>query len=202
MNLDKPSDNKKKSLLIKIVNIALILGIGVAGYLFYNNSKSAKPDNKASSATQSNSVDSLPRKTVLIDISGSVNKPGVYEFTDDKRIIDVLEKAEGFTNEVDAAFVDKNINKAQKLTDGMKIYIPNINEASTNPPSTSQSPNQSGPVNLNSASRDALIALPEIGEVTADKIIQSRPYGSLDEVVKKGVLKQTQIDKIKDLIII
>jgi competence protein ComEA len=60
----------------------------------------------------------------------------------------------------------------------------------------------SSKISINSASEKELDTLPGIGEVTAQKIIQGRPYTSIEELKNKKIVKPTVYEKIKDLIAI
>jgi gas vesicle protein len=50
---------------------------------------------------------------------------------------------------------------------------------------------------LNSATREALIAVHGIGEVLADRIIESRPYQKAYEVVEKGILPESTFVQLR-----
>ena len=53
-------------------------------------------------------------------------------------------------------------------------------------------------VDLNTASRDQLSGLPGISENDADKIIESRPYNSSQELVTRRVISKKQYEQIQD----
>jgi competence protein ComEA len=66
--------------------------------------------------------------------------------------------------------------------------------------STKLAPGQK--VNLNTATKEELEALPEIGPVKAQAIIDGRPYKTIEDVMKVKGIKEGTFNKIKDSIIV
>jgi DNA uptake protein ComE-like DNA-binding protein len=56
-------------------------------------------------------------------------------------------------------------------------------------------------LDLNSATREQLVALPGIGETYADAIIKNRPYKAKDELVSKKVIPAAAYRKIRTRVI-
>ncbi|MBF9196483.1 ComEA family DNA-binding protein [Microvirga terrestris] len=56
-------------------------------------------------------------------------------------------------------------------------------------------------IDINTAPKDQLDKLPQIGEARADAIIKGRPYKAKNELVDKHIIPQNAYDAIKDRII-
>ena len=148
-------------------------------------------------------------KQITIDVEGSLKNTGVYRLPSDSRVQDALQIAGGLTANADENWINKNLNKASKLVDGQKIFIPDNQQSnvlsatnSTTNTSVAQSSNvsDSNIININTASSQDLDTLPGIGQVYAQKIIDQRPYSDIGELTSKKILPQATFDKIKNLI--
>lgn len=145
-------------------------------------------------------------QSVVVEVSGAVNKPGVYVLSQGSRIGQALEQAGGPVPEADQQQIAATLNLAQEVTDQQKIYLPFLgeNEKSVNTSgsggkseeSSELTPNKGSGVSVNTASVVELMELEGIGEKRAEDIVAGRPYQSLDELLSKKALTQTLFDKL------
>jgi hypothetical protein len=74
----------------------------------------------------------------------------------------------------------------------LALLVPRLASAQNRPTTAAN------PIDLNSASRDALMTLDGIGEVKADAIIRARPFRAKTELVERRIVPEALYDKIAD----
>jgi competence protein ComEA len=67
--------------------------------------------------------------------------------------------------------------------------------------SAASSAKSSSKIDINSATKDELMTLSGIGDATAQKILDNRPYRAKNELVTKKIVPKSTYEKIKDQII-
>lgn len=164
------------------------------GYIFFRNGElpsSSKIEVLDASSEVKNDVTQL-----VVEISGEVQKPGVYKLPNGSRIDDLLIASGGLSGNADRELVAKNINRAAKLLDGQKIYIPPLRQGFAGQGEVTNI----GLTNINTADLKTLDLLPGIGQVYAQNIIEHRPYSEISELVSKGAMPSNVYEKIKEKI--
>jgi competence protein ComEA len=146
----------------------------------------------------------------IIHIAGAVHQPGVYQLNKGKRIIDAVKMAGGKT---EMANLDA-VNLAAHLYDGQKIIIPMISEnnedmlfrtvGSYEAEQQRTNSTNSSLLNLNAANSLQLEALPGIGPVLADRILEYRKsngmFRNMEEVMNIPGIGEKKFDSIKEYI--
>lgn len=141
-------------------------------------------------------------KMVFVDVSGEVEKPGVFGLVLGSRVGEAIASAGGITEKADLDWISKNLNQAKILVDGEKIYIPKFNSNLPILNSNSSTIDQFtiSKININTASESELDKLPGVGPVTAGKIINGRPYANTEELKSRKIVTDKVWEQIKDLI--
>lgn len=183
------SDFKKYlPIVIGVTGVILV----IAGIFISKNKTSNEPE----FVVEKNEIPGQARddnKKIIVDVAGAVERPGVYELPYNSRISEALITAGGLSATADREAISKTINLAQKITDGSKIYFPSLND-----PPRPKGEVEVKSININTASMGELDSLVGVGTITAQKIIDNRPYQNISELVSKKVLGKATFDKIKD----
>jgi len=198
---EKIIDNNK--ITIALVFTGLIL-VGFGAFLYKQGEFGGSDEVQVLENTEKD------EELIVVEVAGSVEKPGVYRLENGSRVEDLLIAADGISVNADRDWVEKTINRAAKLKDGQKLYIPDINEQndvlSANSSGGEQTASQSqgsglgGLININTATLKELDTLPGIGPVYGQNIIEHRPYSTIEELVERDVLKQSTLEKIREMI--
>ena len=138
------------------------------------------------------------KETAFVHICGEVKNPGVYEVLADARVCDVLLLAGGFTENA----ARDAVNMAGKVSDGMQVVIPNKEEAKE--AAEQEKEEESGRINLNTASAEQLCTLPGIGESRAKAIIAYREehggFKTAEEIMQVSGIKEGMYEKLKEFV--
>jgi competence protein ComEA len=178
----------------------LVALIALIFYIFITNPTNNSPHTSVN-IKESTALKPQLKSLVAVDIEGAVTHPGVYTLNPNSRVKDAIVKAGGLTPLADEDFIVRNINQAQILGDQEKIYIPKDGEESipiAQNDSSLSAENRIPVVNINTSTSDILDALPGLGTVTIQKIMQGRPYQKIEDLVDRKILKKSLFDQIKD----
>jgi len=192
-SVDSASKFLKKNFILVVLVLGGLIMMLVGGMQFFS-----KPTDSGIEFVPVKNDDEAKR--IFVDISGAVKNPGVFEFSSGSRISDAIGKAGGLTDDANVEYIGRNVNQAQVLSDGMKLYLPFDGEE-VDSVLGSNSDEANGLVNLNSASQNMLEDLPRVGPVTAEKIIAGRPYDEVDDLLIRKIVGASTFEQIKDLVI-
>lgn len=211
-----------KAMVVAIlVVIAAASGLAMTGFGGHSSDVSFERSDEASASDVRGAGDASPDDAdepsaksssaaeVYVDVDGAVVKPGVYRLKDGARVSQAIDAAGGLTAEADVT----GLNRASKIIDGQKIYVPSVGEqqaaavpngtdsgASTTPGTGSSS----GLVNINTASAAELQTLSGIGPSMAQSIIDERTqngaFASVDDLMRVSGIGEKKLAKIKDCI--
>ena len=147
---------------------------------------------------------------IVVEVGGAVLHPGVYRLPGGSRVMDAVNAAGGFGPRVDAGLADRQLNLAATVKDGDEIHVPARGEAVAGGEGTGGGATGggaaaagSGPIDLNSATAEALDTLPGVGPATAAKIIAAREeqrFETVDDLGTRKVVGPSTLEKIRALV--
>ena len=147
---------------------------------------------------------------VYVDVDGAVVTPGVYRLREGARVAQAIDAAGGLTPEADVA----GLNRASKVVDGQKIYVPHVGEQQTVDAVAGSGPGEasvgtsvvSDLININTANAAELQTLSGVGPSMAQSIIDERtkngPFTSIEDLMRVSGIGEKKFAKIKDCICI
>lgn len=147
-------------------------------------------------------VDIQSNNKVTIDVGGEVINPGVYTLDKEARVNEALVAAGGLSAKADRDWVEKNLNKAERLVDGQKIYIPKVGEEIKTDQVLGSNTTETKIVRINTATAEQLDTLSGIGPAMAERIIDYRTknggFKNVEELKLVSGIGDKLFEKIKD----
>jgi competence protein ComEA len=177
------------------VGAALLLALVLAGKLLLRPADPAVPPVRvAKSPTAPASAARL-----FVNVVGAVRRPGLYRLKDGSRVADAVTRAGGPTPKAQIEL----LNLAARVADGEQVVVPRRGLA-VPAAGAAGGPAAAGPVHLNSATLEQLDALPSVGPVTAQKILDYRQqhgaFGSVDELDAISGIGPARLEDLRGLV--
>jgi competence protein ComEA len=176
--------------------VALVLLIVAARLLLHSGASASVPV----PAPVMPSTTTASARPLVVDVTGAVRRPGLYRLTEGARVADALARAGGPTPKAQLELV----NQAALVADGEQVVVPRRGAMVATGGASGSAAVPSGPVHLNSATLEQLDALPGVGPVTAQKILDYRQehgaFASVDALDAIPGIGPARLEQLRDFV--
>jgi competence protein ComEA len=173
-----------------ILAVALVLGV--------RHVVSARTPSAPAVAAEVTPLRAESAPKLVVHVVGAVRRPGLYRLPDRSRIADAVARAGGATRRADLSAV----NLAAPIADGVQVVVPLRSAAAGGGEGQAPAAAQ-GPVHLNTATLEQLDALPGVGPVTAQKILDYRQqhgaFSSIDELDAIPGIGPARLEQLREV---
>jgi len=184
----------RPQIAVAAAGVLAVLFLG-SRLLFRADAPAAPPIPTAAATTTAAAVG----RELVVDVVGAVRRPGLYRLGAGARVADALARAGGATSKAQLELV----NLAAPIADGEQIVIPRRGPAAAGVGPSAPGAT-AGPVHLNTATLEQLDALPGVGPVTAQKILDYRQqhgaFASVEELDAVPGIGPARLEQLKDLV--
>ncbi len=182
-----------------LLGAALLVGALFLGGRFLVGSGTARVERAPSPAGE---IEAVASERLVVHVVGAVRRPGLYRLPHGARIADAVRRAGGATRRADLSLV----NLAAQISDGSQVVVPRRAVVGAPTPGGgggAPSP-ATGPVHLNTATLEQLDALPGVGPVTAQKILDYRQqhgaFSSIEDLDAIPGIGSARLEQLRDLV--
>ena len=188
----------------KIIFIVILAIVVVTGSFYSFFQKNSVKESTSSVDALAKGAKASEEKTseIIVYISGAVNKPGVFKLFNNARVIDLVTLAGGLAPEADVS----KINMAQVIKDGMHINVVAKPVVLSGGDILVNNGKVKGStkININTADKSELDALPGVGPSLAERIMEYRQtngsFSDINELKKVPGVGPSKFEKLKDKI--
>lgn len=177
--------------------VALLVALTIAGRVVLGGGE-ARPAAPVGSVALD--VEEEPPRRLVVHVAGAVNRPGLYELDEGSRIDDAIAEAGGAKPKAALELV----NLAAPVADGQQVLVPTRGAAVAAGGESGVPGAPGGKVSLNAATIEQLDALPGIGPVTAQQIIDFRTanggFGSIEELDAVPGIGPARLEQLRELV--
>lgn len=138
----------------------------------------------------------------VVDVSGHVRRPGVYRLHEGARVFEAIAAARGTRPGANLT----TLNRAAEVVDGQQVVVPGPDgpAPAAGGAATPATGGSGARVSLNGADVAAFDALPGIGPVTAQKLVDDRaahgPFESVDDLDRVPGIGPATIEALRDVV--
>ncbi|MEU7609525.1 ComEA family DNA-binding protein [Micromonospora sp. NPDC049204] len=181
--------------------VAAVVVLAAAGWA-WRSRPHAEPvaplGSEAVAATPAGDLSASGSGELVVAVAGKVRKPGLVRLPAGSRLADAVQAAGGPLPGVDVAL----LNPARKVTDGELIVV-GVTPPPGGPAAGGTAP-AVGPLNLNTATLAQLDALPGVGPVLAQRILDHRDqhggFKAVGDLRQVDGIGDARYEQLKDLV--
>jgi competence protein ComEA len=188
-----------------VATVAVAAGVLLTWWLLAERPRTAEVDRPLSVSARADDAPApgasdpgIPTE-VVVDVAGQVERPGIVTLPAGSRVFEAVEKAGGITGELE----EPTLNLARVLVDGEQILV-GVEPADPAAATGTAPTGASGTVNLNAATLEQLDALPGVGPVTAQAILDWREengrFTSVDDLLDVSGIGEKTLEDLRDLV--
>ncbi len=171
-----------------VVALALVIAVGAGAW--YGSREGAPATVEAAGGVSYTTI----AETIVVHISGAVQRPGLVTVNSSDRIADVIAAAGGANAGADLG----GLNLAATVSDGDQIVVPLPGEASQMVGETDRG------IDLNRSTAAELEELPGVGPVLAARIVDFRdsngPFSEVEDLLDVGGIGEAKLAAMRDAI--
>jgi competence protein ComEA len=187
---------------VRALAAVALVAVAVAAFFAWRARPQTEPVPAARvDAPNSSAGPSVSPGVVVVAVSGRVQHPGLVRLPAGSRVADAIQAAGGALPDTDLSLV----NLARKLVDGELVAVGVAAPAAGGAaPGAAGQAGDTGPLNLNTATAAQFEALPGIGPVLAQHLVDYRTkhgqFKTVDELRQVDGLGASRFNQIKDLV--